>query len=57
MEKFDMLNLKHDLGNEGSSNVKTPHKRVLDARNIFKSSIIKFALQQKVLRRYILFTH
>lgn len=51
MEKFSMLSLKCDLGSDGSTSVKTPRKRVLDARNIFKSSIIKFALQQKVLRR------
>jgi hypothetical protein len=57
MEKFDMLNLKSDLGSDGSTSAKTPRKNVLDARNIFKSSIIKFALQQKILRRYILFTH
>jgi hypothetical protein len=34
-----------------STNVKTPRKSVLDACNIFKSSVIKFALQQNVLRR------
>ncbi|PNF32049.1 hypothetical protein B7P43_G05730 [Cryptotermes secundus] len=50
MEKFNMLNLKCDLGNDGSTSVKTQRKNVLDARNVFKSSIIKFALQQKVLR-------
>jgi hypothetical protein len=35
METFEMLNPKCDLGNDGSTNIKTPRKSVLDARNTF----------------------
>ncbi|XP_021940377.1 uncharacterized protein LOC110840019 isoform X2 [Zootermopsis nevadensis] len=51
MEKFNILNLNCDVGQDKSSSVKTPRKHEVDVRNIFKSTIIKFAQLQKALKR------
>ncbi|KAJ9575850.1 hypothetical protein L9F63_007308 [Diploptera punctata] len=48
MEKFNLLNIYPNVHKDGSG--ETPRKLVLDARNIFKSTIIRFALQQKAVR-------
>ena len=50
IEKFNLLNLKSDLQADGSS--KTPCKQMDEAQNIFKSTIIRFALLQKAIKRY-----
>ncbi|XP_069671229.1 uncharacterized protein [Periplaneta americana] len=50
MEKFNLLNLNCYSENDVTSRSRTPRKQVLDARNVFKSSVIKFALQQKALK-------
>lgn len=55
MEKFNILNIKCDVGKDKNTSVKTQNKHEVDARNIFKSTIIKFAQLQKVLKRYVLF--
>jgi hypothetical protein len=55
MEKFSFLNLNCDVGRDKNSSDKTPHKHGLDARNVFKSTVIKFALLQKALKGCVFF--
>ena len=50
-----MLNLSCDFGSDRRNSVRTPHAEILDARNIFKSRVIKFALGEENLKGYVLF--